>query len=115
MAVPAISIRAMRVCACVRLINSSAFSRASSKRVTPFPVLADILAEVLNAKGKDGKVNAEVLMKSLVYHAIKKGNPGLFKEILDRIDGKVIERLNIEGMDDITVRFKREDEECGEG
>jgi len=49
------------------------------------------LAEIFGAAAGDCSTVADLLIESAIGHAVKKGDPRLFKEILDRIDGRAPE------------------------
>ena len=63
--------------------------------------LTTILRNLLSEPGTDGKTKGDELMELAVKHA-KKGNYGFFREIYNRIEGKMpdkLENINASGID----------------
>lgn len=60
--------------------------------------LADLLATALKAKGDDGIPKRKAVIDTLIKLALA-GDLDAIKVILDRVDGKVVERLEHSGPD----------------
>jgi hypothetical protein len=61
------------------------------------------------AEDHHGKTLGEIVVEALIKGAIQ-GKPQHLKELLDRVEGKVTEKLDLSGSDPLTVRVVYDDE-----
>lgn len=78
--------------------------------------LTKILRDILDSEADDsGKLVAEHFVESVVTHAIERGDSALVKEIFNRIDGKVPEKIEVATRKDIEVDIGGRDDDPGPG
>lgn len=73
--------------------------------------LATILRELMEAQTSDGRNVGDAFVAAIVEHAVRDGNPALIKEILDRHDGKLVDKAKVRQSGGHTIRVEYGDDD----